>query len=671
MLVIHSLWDTQRFCVWAESSTLPLTAAKTKRGRGRPRLDPAPKPHPFALPGPALSDQLPQSFAGAGPEATSIALFFPSGKSGPLPSPHLLRDDPLPATASGLGKWTVEALAYPPSSAFDLLLALPARPPPGIAYAGSLEFWSRLAFFTLELLAREKFVPDIKDDAALWRSLIDERDRDHLLTFAQCLPPVCRSVALERAPSPQMLVTSFVDRAVDSFLRQNIPPADILPPHRGRPPKTVPLAQRFLQALCSETPSLKATPEELKILSQGMHSWLSVLYPVADVPFRTCFRLDPPPSGQDNWMVRFFLQARDDRSLLIPANDVWKTRKSAITLLEKRLKNPQEQLLADLGRAARIFPQIERSLEAARPVGLDMSTLDAYSFLKQSAPLLEQEGFGILLPTWWERPGQRLGLKLALESPTGKVSAAGRKFFGLSSLVAYDWQVSLGDQRLSEAELNELVRLKVPLVQVRGEWVELRTEEIEKAIEFFRDREERMEMTLGEALRLGLAVEGEGSRESKYGLPVLSVQSDGWLEELQQSVAGSGGKLEPITAPHGFCGALRPYQARGVSWLAHLHHFGLGACLADDMGLGKTIELIAFLLKEREGPKVEGSSIGPDPSGLPPVGCRKLAEGVCAFCPLSSGHGPSRHREAIGSLLPGGSKRSGCGHHHLLPGPTG
>ena len=297
-----------------------------------------------------------------------MALFLPSGKSGPLPSPHLLRDDPLLAMASGLGKWTVEALAYPPSSAFNLLLALPARPPPSTAYSGSLEFWSRLAFFTLELLAREKFVPDLKDDAAFWRPLMDERDRDHLLTFAQCLPPVCRSVAMERAPSPQELVESFVDRAVDSFLRQNIPPADILPPHRGRPPKTVPLAQRFLQALCSETPSLKATTEELKILSRGMRSWLSALYPVADVPFRTCFRLDPPPSGRDNWMVRFFLQARDDRSLLIPANDVWKTRKSAITLLEKRLKNPQEQLLADLGRAARIFPQIERSLEAARPV---------------------------------------------------------------------------------------------------------------------------------------------------------------------------------------------------------------------------------------------------------------------------------------------------------------
>ena len=52
--------------------------------------------------------------------------------------------------------------------------------------------------------------------------------------------------------------------------------------------------------------------------------------------------------------------------------------------------------------------------------------------------------------------------------------------------------------------------------------------------------------------------------------------------------------------PEGFQGSLRPYQARGVSWLAFLEQWGLGACLADDMGLGKTIQLIAFLLHLQE-----------------------------------------------------------------------
>ena len=46
---------------------------------------------------------------------------------------------------------------------------------------------------------------------------------------------------------------------------------------------------------------------------------------------------------------------------------------------------------------------------------------------------------------------------------------------------------------------------------------------------------------------------------------------------------------------------LRPYQAKGVEWLAFLGRLGLGCCLADDMGLGKTIQILALLLRERDG----------------------------------------------------------------------
>ncbi|NEW28425.1 DEAD/DEAH box helicase [Nocardia cyriacigeorgica] len=50
---------------------------------------------------------------------------------------------------------------------------------------------------------------------------------------------------------------------------------------------------------------------------------------------------------------------------------------------------------------------------------------------------------------------------------------------------------------------------------------------------------------------------------------------------------------------------LRPYQARGVSWLrAAVAEHG-GAVLADDMGLGKTVQTIGFLLgRATEGPQL-------------------------------------------------------------------
>ncbi|MDN3693430.1 DEAD/DEAH box helicase [Chryseobacterium tructae] len=45
---------------------------------------------------------------------------------------------------------------------------------------------------------------------------------------------------------------------------------------------------------------------------------------------------------------------------------------------------------------------------------------------------------------------------------------------------------------------------------------------------------------------------------------------------------------------------LRDYQHDGLNWLNFLDDFNFGGCLADDMGLGKTLQIIAFILSQRE-----------------------------------------------------------------------
>jgi SNF2 family DNA or RNA helicase len=66
------------------------------------------------------------------------------------------------------------------------------------------------------------------------------------------------------------------------------------------------------------------------------------------------------------------------------------------------------------------------------------------------------------------------------------------------------------------------------------------------------------------------------------------------LERLRPLLAGFDGIPHAAVAP-GFVGELRPYQARGVDWLAFCREAGLGCVLADDMGLGKTIQALAGL----------------------------------------------------------------------------
>ncbi len=53
--------------------------------------------------------------------------------------------------------------------------------------------------------------------------------------------------------------------------------------------------------------------------------------------------------------------------------------------------------------------------------------------------------------------------------------------------------------------------------------------------------------------------------------------------------------------PPDFRGELRDYQLAGLNWLWLCSQLGVGACLADDMGLGKTIQVLAALLRHRQG----------------------------------------------------------------------
>ncbi|MBV9230287.1 MAG: DEAD/DEAH box helicase, partial [Chloroflexi bacterium] len=372
-------------------------------------------------------------------------------------------------------------------------------------------------------------------------------------------------------------------------------------------------------ALSSDDPTLTAPPGELANFSSVLHGWLNQLQPVtSDAPFRTCFRLDAPAEDGENeldedeldapiesdeqeqiWHISFHLQANDDRSLLVPAQKVWQERSSTLTFLKRKFENPQERLLGDLGKASRVFPAIEESLKTARPQRLRLNTEQAYKFLRESAPLLEQSGFGVLVPPWWQKPAARVGVKLRVKPTADAQTNSG--LLGVNSIVAYDWSVAIGDTTLSISEFEKLVNLKQPLVRVRGQWVELRPEQIEAAIAFFQKKRAKRDMSLGEALRIGL-----GQGQADFGLPVVGMETDGWIKEaldrLNQRVP-----LSTIETPATFHGKLRPYQLKGVSWLAFLKQFGFGACLADDMGLGKTIQLITLLLHDRSNHKQNNS----------------------------------------------------------------
>ncbi len=105
----------------------------------------------------------------------------------------------------------------------------------------------------------------------------------------------------------------------------------------------------------------------------------------------------------------------------------------------------------------------------------------------------------------------------------------------------------------------------------------------------------------GERVADLLASRGDDRRVPMYALPDLAKLAADLdeppppeLERLKPLLDGFRG-IPVVEATKGFVGELRPYQQRGLDWLAFCRTAGLGCVLADDMGLGKTIQALAAL----------------------------------------------------------------------------
>jgi SNF2 family DNA or RNA helicase len=608
MRVIHGIWADAALCLWAEDPALP-SAHRPAPGYARPSR--APVPHPFASQAAELADLLAALPGPAGEAARKavddeLTLHLPSTGDGPLASPELIRPGadptrPGPRGRVSLARWRVPVLAFAPAAALDLLGSACRLGDVAAVAGGSLPYLAAVARFADGLAARGRVLPVLVAEdgahAARWRPVLDGADAQRARDLAAAMPPSCRAAGPE-PPGP--LLAAALDCLTDAAARTRLP-APLLSARRGRAPARLPWPERFVVALTTTDARLEATTpqdqDEAAALAAELGAWLDGARIPAG-PVRTCFRLAEPASGGDRvgrppgaaepdgdpWRVEFALQSAEDPSLMVSAADLWAGE--AATLLGSGAGaggDPVEELLAGLGAAARLFGELEDALRDPAPTAVDLDTPGAFRFLKETGPLLAGAGFGVLLPDWVRKA--RLGLKLTTRSVSPSGSSVTAPRFGLGDLVAFRYEVAVGDQAVDPDELAELARLKVPLVRLRGQWVELDEAHLKAALKFL-ERNQAGTMTAGEALAAGLqAPDG--------AVPLVDVDADGWLGDLLSGQADR--RLGPMAAPAGFAGTLRPYQERGLSWLAFLGDLGLGGILADDMGLGKTIQVLSLI----------------------------------------------------------------------------
>jgi SNF2 family DNA or RNA helicase len=561
------------------------------------------RPHPFApsLPGLKAAWRRLTSMEPPG-KPGEIILRLPTGRLGPLPSPRLIHDWEIDESKPLLRSWQIPAVAIDPADAFFLLSSLPGGEnlPHDLALGDDLLLWQAAARLAMEAAAQQKLLPGVVADQsgkvlyARWSPVLDgPRDGPRLARLSQAMPPLCR--AGEPADGQELparfLLDSFLSSTVDGLVRR----WHAAPKVAGSDTIT----QHWLAALHAQSAQIDLSSAERPRFLKSYQSWLRNLHVAGDTQFRVTLRLESPEEEgkEQRWDLHFLLQSRADPSLLIDAREIWRTRGSMLAYLDHHLENPQDLLLTGLGFAARHSESIRQSLQTRNPTHATFTTDEAFAFLRETAPLLEESGFGVLVPPWWNKANAHLGLRLKMKGQSqGSDEGVARGLVSMENLVRYNWQLSIADQELSWEEFQALVALKSPLVKIRGQWVRLDPEQIEAAIRFWERQQTEEEIGLLEAATLSL-----GGAEVD-GLPVEAVEAEGWLHDWLARFKGEA-ELEILDKPAGMDATLRPYQVYGYSWLDFQRRWGVGACLADDMGLGKTIQTLSMIqhMKEEQG----------------------------------------------------------------------
>jgi non-specific serine/threonine protein kinase len=498
-----------------------------------------------------------------------------------------------PAWVDGL--WDVPIVALAPASALDHLLAIPEereaeadQPTAG----ADLRLLRALAEFAVDLAGRGRVLPAVHDvgdgrGRVTWSAVVTGADAVWLREVATRAPGslvASYPVDADRSGAAVRMIAAATDALVDAAVRAHLGPA---PRRRG--------TATFRTALVGADPYFAATAEDLRSLEEALADWQREVTHGGAV--RACFRLlEPEEAGQDPseaaWRVDFALQSTEEPSLVVDATQVWRA-KGALRALARHVPDPQETLLAELGRAVRLYPDIESALRTAKPSSLALDTAGAHRFLVEAAPILLAAGFGVLLPGWWTNPSMRVGAKLSVSTPAQPGSADKKAVIGQQGLVDFRWDLAVGEHTLTDQEVADLVEAQQPLVRVRGQWLYVDADRLARARTFLAKRSHIAgRMNVAQVLGVLGSVD-----EGPAGLPVVDVEAHGWLADLLSGEVDH--RISPRTAPDGFKGELRPYQERGLAWLSFLESVGLGGVLADDMGLGKTVQLLALICGER------------------------------------------------------------------------
>ena len=647
MYIIHGTWIPEdahdfvqrgAFYLWVETDE-PVAASKKKNAAMHPRHLMDTSLSTFLV----ETFHVPSSVSGA-PQVNLATKYFllPTADNRPAPSFELLRYvEEVAPTSFELQPWRISCYQVTDVIAtLNTIHFMALQGAEGFQLGADLIFWQQYTQLFKNIIARDQYIPAFKyqelgtlkskskrtKDVTSFKlhptwEIVSDTYETLIKQYSVAMPLVCTSGLNSPDDTGLNDEASLLRHFSESLLH------DIV--------TKIPVPVKFEQQITDTILYNCIYPDRVSLLStsssevlEDYKHWLTwrtdLIRGYTNAAFTLCLRLDEAPSNDvDNWSLRFLVAARHDPSLILSLEEYW----SAPLQERREMAQPygqdfEKNLLLALGYAARIYARIWDGLATDEPQSCQLTLEEAFTFLKESAWVLSDAGYIVTVPAWWTPAGRRrtkVRLKTSLRSAKKKGTAASASgHLNLSTLISYEYQLSIGGQAVTEMEWQQLVNAKTPLVQFRGEWIELDRDKMQQMLEFWQTHQgDEPEISLLDMLKIGTEAEDDLEWEHDFNLQDM-------LSQLNNK-----NSLAPINDPLALQGTLREYQRRGVAWLQYLESLGLNPCLADDMGLGKTLEVIAHLLKEQE----EGHALQPTLIIAPTSVIGNWAREIARFAP--------------------------------------
>ncbi|MDQ0796967.1 DEAD/DEAH box helicase [Streptomyces sp. B1I3] len=473
--------------------------------------------------------------------------------------------------AGGARRRTVPALLLPVADAVPLLARARHR---AVAHPAT-RAWGAAALHALTLVARGRLLPGLTaEDHDAWRAgPRDAEDIAHLRAVAASMPPEGHAVPLDgmplRVPEIQALLGAFLDAVADTLPRTPAAAHAMGAPFAAFEAQHLPGARAWAVDVAAGLDAGVRVSLRLDLSAYDLFEPSAPAMP-ADADEET---YAPAPAPRRAAAAVTQVHSLADPTYVTDAATLWSGGAGEPFGPRARI----DAVLA-LRRAARIWPPLERLLDQPVPDVLALTEDELYELLGRSGARLAEAGVVV----HWPRELARSLTAAAVVRPAPGSATDGTSFFDAEQLFAFDWQLSLGDEQLTEAEMDTLAEAHRPVVRLRDQWVVVDPALVRKA----RKRELGL-LDPVDALAVVLTGSAEIDGEQVEAVPV------GALAELRARVLDEDATLPP---PPGLDATLRDYQLRGLAWLDRMTSLGLGGCLADDMGLGKTITVIALHL---------------------------------------------------------------------------